>query len=129
MLLFIHTDEWFHAHFVEGRTSEQQQEVFEEFFFPYYSMWTSMVYVVDEGFVELDIEDAQLQKARAKIDMSLLRRFRNGTFHYQPRFRSPKHDDLIMSKGSARTLYERQGVLVRRMGRFLRKSPDRGLRL
>src|SRR5271157_6292425 len=82
MLLFIHTDEWFHAHFVEGRTEDQRHDIFDEFFLPYYAMWTSMVYVVDEGFVALDIKDTKLQKARDAIDMKLLRRFRNATFHY-----------------------------------------------
>jgi hypothetical protein len=35
-------------------------------------MWASMVYVVHEGFVDLDIEDARLQRATKATDVALL---------------------------------------------------------
>lgn len=127
VLLWIETDHYARACFAEKDISNRR-EIFDDFFFPYYSMWTSMVYVVDEGFVALGIEDARLQKARDQVDMALLKRFRNATFHYQPHWRSPKHGELIMTKGfgSAHALFERQGVLIRRIGRFMKKMPDRG---
>jgi hypothetical protein len=126
MLLWIDTDACAEAIFAEKNQSKSN-EIYTEFFFPFYSMWASMVYVVDEGFVALDIQDAQLQKARQAIDMKLFKRFRNATFHYQPHFRSPKHGELIMTKGfnAARILFDRQGVLLRRIGRLMRKMPKR----
>jgi hypothetical protein len=127
-LLFIHTNEWFHAHFQSGKTEKQQLEIFSEFFVPYFLMWASMVYVVHEGFVDLDIEDARLQRATKATDVALLKRFRNATFHYQPHVRSPKHDEYIKTKGfgAVRTLFDRQGVLVRRMARLLKYNPHYG---
>jgi hypothetical protein len=124
-LLFIHTNEWFQAHFEAGKTKKQQLEIFTEFFVPYFLMWAAMVYVVHEGFVDLSIEDAKLRQAVEAADVALLKRFRNATFHYQPHVRSPKHDEYIRAKGfgEVRRLFDRQGVLVRRLGRLVKHNP------
>ena len=125
VLLFIHTDEWFHAHFVRGRSRKQKEEIFWAFFIPYYTLSASMVYVVHEGLTELEVEDKKLEKIRVAVDMRLLKRLRNATFHFQTRFRSPKHDEFITQKGFgiARELFERQDFLVRKMIRFSKDNP------
>lgn len=125
-LLFIHTNEWFHAHFEPERTEREKTEIFHDFFVPYFFMWASLVYVVHEGFVALQIEDAKLRRAVDAADIALLKRFRNATFHYQPRVRSPKHDEYIRAKGfgGVRSLFDRQGVLVRRIARLLKHNPN-----
>lgn len=128
-LLLIHTEEW--ERFVFGSSPRKSEDAFSSHYIHYYMMWTSMVYVVHEGFVELDIQDSKLNAARAKLDLSLLKRFRNGTFHYQPNFFSAKHDDLINRHGfsAARGMHDRHGVLVRRFSRLLNHSPWRDLTL
>lgn len=125
ILLSIHADEWFHAHFEGQRSEAKKQEVFWLFFLPYYFLWVSMLYVVHEGLVELEIEDAKLRKIREHIDMALLKRFRNATFHFQPKWRSSKHDDFIMKHGLAAAweLSQRQDFLVRKMARLVKFNP------
>ena len=127
-LLFIETNEWFHAHFAPRIRKTTQQDIFQNFFFPYYSMWASMAYVVHEGFVELDITDKKLSLARLEVDMSLLRRFRNATFHFQPRLRTEKHSDLIDQRGFlvARHLHERQDFLTRKLIRLTKHNQHFG---
>jgi hypothetical protein len=124
-LLSIETDSYFHACFDD---EEDQEEVFWGYFIPYYTLWVSMLYVVDEGLVALDVEDAKLQKIRDCVDMGLLRRFRNATFHFQPAFRSPKHDDLFARNGFAFQweLWQRQDFLVRKLTRFVKLNPNSG---
>jgi hypothetical protein len=124
-LLFIHTDEWWQLMFRGDKTAEEKQEIFSDFLSHYLLMWGSMIYVVHEGFVELGIEDAALTKALNKVGVDVLKRFRNATFYYQPRVRDPRHGAMFELKrfGAMRSLYERQGVLVRRMRRFLKGNP------
>ena len=70
---------------------------------------------IEDGIIE--IEDTQLRRLREKMDMDVLRRFRNGTFHYQPNFFSPKHNDLIEKHGfgMTRDLDHRQDFIARKM--------------
>jgi len=125
MLLSIETDRWFQAIEQARPGAAAEREIFWGFFVPYFTLWISMVYVVHEGLVELGIEDAALDKIRSGIDMAVLRRFRNATFHFQPEFRSEKHDELIRKYGfrGGRDLWRRQDFLVRKMARFVRYNP------
>jgi hypothetical protein len=124
-MLSGHTNEMFHAHFAATVRENEHKEIFWGFFLRYYTLWASMVYVVHEGFVELQVEDKRLDMARAAVDMKLLRRFRNATFHFQPAFRGSKHGDLIVQKGFqvARALSDRQDFLARKMLRLLKHNP------
>ncbi|WP_199029505.1 hypothetical protein [Ralstonia sp. ASV6] len=56
-------------------------------------VWYSLLYVVVEGYKELDLRYEPLEEVLAKGDyVDLLRRFRNATFHYQA---DPLNDKLI----------------------------------
>jgi len=48
------------------------------------SVWYSLLYVVVEGYMELECHDLTLDQLLAeKIYVDALRRFRNATFHFQ----------------------------------------------
>src|SRR4051794_24087431 len=49
----------------------------------YMSYWCSALYVVIEGYEDLSMHDDQIDKMLLDSRKDLLRRFRNGLFHYQ----------------------------------------------
>jgi hypothetical protein len=125
MLLFIDVLDLFAAVTDAKKTDKQRREAFWEYFVPYCNMWLSMVFVVHEGLEALHIEDAKLDKFQQQIDMGLLRRFRNATFHFQRHIRDPRHR-AFYERGmlrDARQLYERQDFLIRKMARLTRHNP------
>jgi hypothetical protein len=123
-LLFIHTDEWWRTLFDNNTTEEEKAVIFNEFLKHYLLMWASMVFVVQEGFVELEIADKLLDRAVRKVGYDRMRRFRNATFHYQKRIRDARHGELFGEFDAVRAVFERQGVLVRRLSRFIKLRPD-----
>jgi hypothetical protein len=47
------------------------------------SMWYGMLYVVVEGYKELGVHDAKIDQLLSSQNVELLRRYRNGVFHFQ----------------------------------------------
>ena len=123
-LLFIRSDECWRAMFDNNKTESEKSAIFQEFLKHYLMMWASLVFVVQEGFVELDIRDKALERAVKKIGYDRLRRFRNATFHYQKRVRDARHDELFGEFSAVRLVFERQGVLIRRFSRFVKFHAD-----
>jgi hypothetical protein len=123
VLLFAHTDEWFHIVTGDHESEADKREAFMGYFIPYYHLWASCVYVVHEGLRSLDVSDAKLDKLRVKVDVDKLRRFRNATFHFQPKWKDVRHTELIQSVASTRELFERQDILVGKMVGFVRFNP------
>ena len=123
-ILRLHADEYLDT-LEEFRLKKTRDRVFFHSFKPIFKMFASMVYVVDEGFRELNLEDVALNRIRVQVDMEKLRRFRNATFHFQPYISNPKHDEYIANVGAAPlyALHERQGFLIRRISRFAKDSP------
>ena len=124
-LLFVHVDEWWHTMFRHEMNKKLMTEAFRFFFIPYYKIWASTVYVVHEGIEECGVTDKKLDAIRGSLDMRLFRRFRNGTFHFQPRLSNAHHRDYIDKAGfgMTRELYERQDFVVRKMVRLLKHNP------
>jgi hypothetical protein len=60
--------------------------------FPYSALWLAMVYVVAEGWKELDLHDEDVDALLDSPNLDLLRRFRNGAFHFQAKY----YDDRFM---------------------------------
>lgn len=59
------------------------------------SYWYAGLFVVIEGWQELGLHDDEVDRLLESPNVDLLRRFRNGTFHYQRRYWSEKFVDLI----------------------------------
>ena len=119
------TDQWWNHMWAPRRRENTRIQILHSVFMPYYMMLVSMLVVFDGGFVELAIEDKQIEKIKQKLDMKLLRRFRNAAFHFQPYYHSPKHDEYINKNGFGATwdMWNRQDLLVKRMGRYIKYNP------
>ena len=64
-------------------------------------VWYSLIYVVVEGYIELELRDEELDKLLANEELvGSLRRFRNSVFHYQPELIPKKHVEFLKSEGS-----------------------------
>jgi hypothetical protein len=61
----------------------------------------ALMYVVVEGYRELDYHDPEVDRLLAQSDLvEAFRRFRNATFHFQKDPLTPKFRDFLEAKGS-----------------------------
>ena len=67
--------------------------------FMYY--WYAALYVVIEGFKELQLRDAKIEWLLQSPNVDALKRLRNATFHFQKEFVSRKIFPFLASKDSA----------------------------
>jgi hypothetical protein len=51
--------------------------------FPYAATWLGFLQVLTEGWAELRLDDATIDELMRSPNVTLLRRFRNGAFHFQ----------------------------------------------
>ncbi|HKE38196.1 MAG TPA: hypothetical protein VKG21_00010 [Casimicrobiaceae bacterium] len=77
-------------HFVESFEEGEHQEIrfppsdhIDVRRFGYLSLWCSMLYVLVEGWKELRLSDQSVDALLIDDNLELLRRFRNGAFHFQ----------------------------------------------
>ena len=62
------------------------------------AMWHGMLYVVIEGWVQAKLSDAAVDHLLKSPNVQLLKRFRNGVFHFQrDTWISEKRSDFIGS--------------------------------
>ena len=59
------------------------------------SYWYGGLYVVVEGWGELRLADSDVDALLASPNVELLRRYRNGVFHYQRRYWDERFQELI----------------------------------
>jgi hypothetical protein len=62
--------------------------------------WLGSLYVVVEGWNELELSDPDVDRLLASPHVDRLRRFRNGVFHFQPKY----GDDRFL------TMFKKNGV-------------------
>ncbi len=64
--------------------------------FHYMSYWYSALFVVVEGWQELKLQDARIDALLSDASkLGLLRRYRNGVFHFQKKYFDDRFVDLI----------------------------------
>ena len=85
----------------------------------YMSYWYGGLYVVIEGWRSLGLADRTIEVLLESPNVGLLRRYRDGVFHYQRRYYDQKFLDLI-TKGSDVAIWVRE--LNREFGRFFLDS-------
>jgi len=63
------------------------------------SYWYAALYVVVEGWQQLQLSDPEVDALLSSPSLDLLRRFRNGVCHYQRNYDDPRFLDLIQAQG------------------------------
>lgn len=62
----------------------------------YMSVWYGLIYVVIEGWGELKLSDSKLDNLLKKAEkVRLLKRYRNGTFHYQKNYADERFEKFF----------------------------------
>jgi hypothetical protein len=69
--------------------------------FMWLALWLSLLYVVAEGYPELGLRDPLIDKMLTSPHVDLLRRFRNGAFHFQRDYFDPRFTDVLSSEAVA----------------------------
>ena len=89
----------------------------------YMSYWYGGLYVVAEGWKELHLSDTKIDDLLNSPNLSLLRRYRNGSFHFQKIYNDQRFTELIEG-GTNVVAWARE--LNQEFGRYfleLRRSP------
>jgi hypothetical protein len=66
----------------------------------YMSYWYGGLFVVVEGWRELDLHDAEIDELLGSPNVDLLRRYRNGVFHFQPSYHDDRFVDFYKTGGT-----------------------------
>jgi hypothetical protein len=81
----------------------------------YMSYWYAGLYVVTDGWKELGLSDARIDGLLDSPNLNLLRRYRNGTFHFQSEYNDQRFTELI-EQGTDVVTWVRE--LNQQFGRF-----------
>ena len=68
--------------------------------------WYSAMFVVIEGYLELRLSDPGIDRLLDSPNVNLLKRCRNGTFHFQKDYFTPKHLEFMEQKDSVSWIRE-----------------------
>ena len=71
------------------------------------SLWYGCLYVVIEGWQRLGAADPEIDGLLASQHVALLKRFRNGVFHYQRRYWDNRFSDFVV-QGAESAAWARQ---------------------
>jgi hypothetical protein len=66
----------------------------------YMAYWYASLFVVCEGWLELGLSDPEVERLLAEPNLDLLKRYRNGTFHYQKKYFDERFTDFQKEQGS-----------------------------
>jgi len=89
--------------------------------FLYFSYWYAGLFVVIEGWRELNLHDAVVDRLLESPNVDLLRRYRNGVFHFQPDYFDKRVTDFI---AAARETVPWVRELTLQFGRFFLEWHD-----
>ena len=88
------------VHFDEVlRSKNKDDETYELETFLYMSYWYAGMYVVIEGWKELKLSDKIVDSLLTSRNVDLLRKFRNGVFHFQKQYFSEKKFVPLITEG------------------------------
>lgn len=65
--------------------------------FMYMGYWYGTMYAVAEGWIDLKLQDDVINNLLQSENLELLRRYRNGVFHYQAAYNDPRFTDLYLN--------------------------------
>jgi hypothetical protein len=78
--------------------------------FAYTALWLSLLYVVVEGWEDLGLHDPVVDPLIASPHRDLLRRFRNGAFHFQQDYFDQRFTDFLDDASSAWAKQVHKGI-------------------
>jgi hypothetical protein len=81
----------------------------------YMSYWYAGLYVVIEGWKSLKLSDTLIDGLLNSSNVKLLRRYRNGVFHFQPKYNDKRFDEF-MRQGTDQVTWVR--TLNQQFGRY-----------
>jgi hypothetical protein len=85
-------------HFDSAVSNQASTERSDEFFVNdcgiFLSHWYAALFVVVEGWQEIQLSDPKIDTLLSSSNIELLRRFRNGVCHYQKNYHDPRFLDL-----------------------------------
>ncbi|MCX6766138.1 MAG: hypothetical protein NT136_04235 [Candidatus Moranbacteria bacterium] len=67
----------------------------------YMSIWYGLLYVVAEGWKNLKLHDKVIDSLLQSKNINLLKRYRNGVFHFNKKYYNDKYLDFCKEKSSA----------------------------
>lgn len=91
-----HFDEILDAGALSEETDWYDKEAIESFM--YMSYWYAGLYVVIEGWKELGLTDSTIDGLLASPNVDLLRRYRNGAFHFQKTYFDERFTDFMKTE-------------------------------
>ncbi len=106
--LWIHLDDQLASNRQQGKRDEIQT-------FLYMSYWYAALYVVVEGWKKLHLHDKAIDGLLSSPNVGLLRRYRNGVFHFHAEYYDQRFIQFI-SEGENTVEWVR--TLSRQFGRF-----------
>ncbi|MEA1981327.1 MAG: hypothetical protein U9N54_10175 [candidate division Zixibacteria bacterium] len=107
-------------------SSENSEEISTNEFIAYSSQWYGSLYVVIEGWEKLELNDAMIDKLLIEHEnlIELLKRYRNGVFHFQTKLLDNRFIDFWKAKDNsylwARLLHEE---FIRYFSDYLASAP------
>ena len=81
--------------------------------FLYMSIWYAGMYVVIEGWRKLGLHDAGVDQMLESPNVELLRRYRNGVFHFQPDYFAERFAGFFGSPDGPRWIRELRAAFSR----------------
>ena len=108
-------------HFEELKPAVSQEKL-DSFIEPmiYMSFWYAGLFVVIEGWRELGLTDSRIDNLLQSPNVELLRRYRNGAFHFQPEYFDARFIDFIKEPGTVQWVRE----LNENFGRWFLGRPN-----
>lgn len=91
-----HFDEILDAGTLSEEADWYDKEAIESFM--YMSYWYAGLYVVIEGWKELGLTDSTIDGLLASPNVDLLRRYRNGAFHFQKTYFDERFTDFMKTE-------------------------------
>ena len=82
------------------------------------SYWYSSLYVVVEGWKELKLQDSDVDRLLGSPNVELLKRFRNGIFHYQRHYFDDRFTDFVSADDTVPWVNE----LTNAIGAYFRRQ-------
>ncbi|MCK4798503.1 MAG: hypothetical protein KAT05_14070 [Spirochaetes bacterium] len=77
-------------------------------------IWYGLLYVVIEGWQELKLTDDKINELLESNNVGLLKRYRNGVFHYQKEYNDKRFENFFKESGTVEWIRS----LNREMGRW-----------